>query len=209
MRVLNLYAGLGGNRKHWQGVDVVAIELEPKIAEMYKQNFPNDEVIIGDAHEYLLANHDKFDFVWSSPPCQSHSRMMKATRHDVRKYPDMTLYQEIILLQHFFKGKYVVENVKPYYDPLIKPTSKLGRHYFWSNFEIQPFEMPNIKNFITSGTVKETEKMKEWLGIKYEGNIYYKNNHCPGQVLRNCVHPDLGLHVFNESQRDGLFSFKL
>lgn len=200
-RYLNLYAGLGGNRlKLDVEVVVTAVENNEKIAAIYAKNNPNDEVIIGDAHEYLLANYDKFDFIWSSPPCQTHSRMMKATRHDVRKYPDMTLYQEIIFLTHFFKGKWVVENVKPYYKPLIPPTKILGRHYLWANFEIDDFEMPNFKGFITAGTSSETEKLKEWLGINYEGNIYYKGNHCPGQVLRNCVHPDMGLHVFNCSQ---------
>jgi len=208
MRVLNLYSGLGGNRKHWQGVEVTAVEMEQDIADVYKANFPNDEVIIGDAHEYLLQNHEHFDFIWSSPPCQSHSRMMKATRHDVHKYPDMKLYQEIIFLSHFFKGKWVVENVKPYYEPLIKPKCIMSRHYFWSNFDIVPIDVPSPKGFITSGSTAETEKLKEWLGIHYEGNIYYKDNHCPGQVLRNCVHPDLGLHVFNESKRVGLFTFE-
>lgn len=200
MKVLNLYAGLGGNRKNWQGVEVTAVEMEQEIADVYKKLFPNDTVIVGDAHQYLLDHSDEFDMVWASPPCQSHSRMMKATRHKLRKYPDMKLYQEIIFLKHFFKGKWVVENVKPYYEPLIKPTAILGRHYFWSNFEILQFDVPSPKGFITSGTVKETESLKEWLGIHYEGNIYYKNNHCPGQVLRNCVHPDLGLHVFNQSK---------
>ena len=76
MKVLNLYSGLGGNRKLWQDVEVTAIESEQKIADVYKTNFPEDTVIITDAHEYLLANYDKFDFIWSSPPCQSHSRMM-------------------------------------------------------------------------------------------------------------------------------------
>lgn len=207
MKILNLYAGLGGNRKNWQNVEVTAVEMEQEIADVYKKLFPNDTVIVGDAHQYLLDHSDEFDMVWASPPCQSHSRMMKATRHKVRKYPDMMLYQEIIFLQHFFKGKWIVENVKPYYEPLIKPTAILGRHYFWSNFDISQFDVPSPKGFITAGTAKETEKLKEWLGIHYEGNIYYKNNHCPGQVLRNCVHPDLGLHVFNESRREGLFSF--
>ena len=47
MRILNLYAGIGGNRKLW-GNDhqVTAIELEEDIANVYKQNFPNDNVII-------------------------------------------------------------------------------------------------------------------------------------------------------------------
>lgn len=196
-KVLNLYSGLGGNRKHWVNVDVVAVEIDEKIANVYKNLFPQDTVVIGDAHQYLIDHSDEFDVIWSSPPCQSHSKMVKATRHRIRKYPDMALYQEIIFLNNFFKGKWVVENVKPYYEPLIKPNVVLGRHLFWSNFEIENFHTPSPKGFITSGTVKDTDKLKEWLGISYEGNIYYKGNHCPGQVLRNCVHPDLGLHVFN------------
>ena len=198
-KILNLYAGLGGNRKYWgDNYEVTAVEMESKIAKVYADNFPNDTLIIGDAHQYLLEHSEEFDIIWSSPPCQTHSRMMKATRHKRKRYTDLSLYQEIIFLTHFFKGKYVVENVKPFYEPLIKPTSKLGRHYFWSNFDIkEDFEIPNFKNFITSGTVEETEKLKKWLGITYEGNIYYKNNHCPGQVLRNCVHPLMGKHIID------------
>jgi len=196
LKVLNLYSGLGGNRKYWDDTQVTSVENDPKIAEAYRKNFPKDDLIIGDAHDFLLKNYDKFDFIWSSPPCQSHSRMRKATRHDVRKYVDMNLYQEILLLQHFFKGKWVVENVKPYYEPLIKPTATLGRHSFWSNFKIPEFSIPSPQGFITNGTVKESEKLKEWLGIHYEGNIYYGKNHDPCQVLRNCVHPHLGYHIY-------------
>ena len=197
MKILNLYAGLGGNRKDWENVKVTAVEMESKIAEVYKQNFPEDIVVIGDAHQYLLNHYKEFDFIWSSPPCQTHSKMAKATRHELKRYSDMGLYQEILFLKHFFNGKFVVENVKPYYEPLIKPSNEIGRHLFWSNFKITPFDIPNFKGFITAGTVSETEKMKEWLGINYEGNIYYKNNHCPGQVLRNCVHPSTGKHILD------------
>jgi len=198
-KVLNLYAGLGGNRKKWNDdlYEITAVEFDEKIANVYRQNFPNDKLIIGDAHKYLKDHHQDYDIIWSSPPCQKHSKMMKATRHKVADYIDISLYQQIIFLQHFFKGKFIVENVKPYYEPLIKPTKTLGRHLLWTNFEISDFEMPNIKGFITAGTVAETEKLKQWLGIKYEGNIYYKGNHCPGQVLRNCVHPDFGKHIFD------------
>lgn len=108
----------------------------------------------------------------------------------------MSLYQEIIFLDHFFKGKWVVENVKPYYEPLIAPTKILGRHYFWANFEIEDFEIDNHPNFIKADSPEEIESLKKWLGISYTGNIYYKDNHSPGQVLRNCVHPDLGAHIF-------------
>lgn len=194
---LNLYAGLGGNRKLWTGIDVTAVEMEKQIADVYTEQFPGDIVVIGDAHKYLKENYKNFDFVWSSPPCQKHSKMMKATRHDVADYIDISLYQEIIFLTHFFKGLWVVENVIPYYKPLIEPTITIGRHCFWSNFKITPCNEPKFKNFIVADTVEETEEMKKWLGITYKGNIYYKGNHSPGQVLRNCVHPEVGLHIFN------------
>lgn len=198
IKILNLYAGLGGNRLKWTGdIKVTAVESNKTIANVYHRNNPVDQVIIGDAHEYLLQNYKNYDFIWSSPPCQSHSRMMKATRHDVKKYPAMELYQEIIFLQNFFKGKWVIENVRPYYEPLIKPTAILGRHYFWANFEVPNFKIKNMPNFIRGDSPGEIEALKDWLGIKYEGNIYYGGNHSPGQVLRNSVHPDVGLHIYS------------
>jgi DNA (cytosine-5)-methyltransferase 1 len=96
MKVLNLYAGIGGNRKLWTDVDVTAVELNPQIAKIYQDFFPNDKVIVGDAHQYLLEHFKEFDFIWSSPPCQSHSRLnlVNVSRkfHEPR-FIDMTLYQ--------------------------------------------------------------------------------------------------------------------
>lgn len=200
MKVLNLYAGVGGNRKLWKGVQVTSIESYEPIAKVYSKLYPNDELIVTDAHEYLLENFDKYDFIWSSPPCQSHSRMMKATRHDVRKYPDMTLYQQIILLQNFFKGGWCVENVNPYYEPLIKPR-KCGRHLFWSNFHISEFDVKRPEGFISKSTLEGKKEMMDWLGIHFEEVIYYKGNHCPVQILRNCVHPKLGAHILEQYRR--------
>jgi DNA (cytosine-5)-methyltransferase 1 len=200
MRVLNAYAGLGGNRKLWTGCEVTAVEQNEQIAAVYKRLNPNDTVIIGDAHQYILEHHNDFDFIWSSPPCQSHSRMNKATRHKSRRYPEMDIYQQIIFLQHFYKGDWVVENVVPYYEPLIKG-QKLGRHMFWSNAEISQFDVKRPANFINQANLAGKKALMDWLGIHYEENIYYGNNHCPAQILRNCVHPKLGLHVFNEARR--------
>ena len=69
-KVLNLYAGLGGNRKKWNDdlYEITAVEFDEKIANVYRQNFPNDELIIGDAHKYLKDNHQDYDIIWSSPP---------------------------------------------------------------------------------------------------------------------------------------------
>jgi len=197
IKILNLFAGLGGNRKKWTNVTVTAVESDPKIAKVYQDENPNDEVIVGDAMEYLKKHRNDFDFIWASPPCQKHSRMMKATRHDVADFFDPMLYQIIIFLDNFYDGDWLVENVKPYYKPLIEPTKILGRHLIWSNFVVTDFDVPNIKNFSMMGTTKDTDRFKEWLGIRYEGNLYYDGNHCPGQVLRNCIHPDFGDHILN------------
>lgn len=211
MKVLNLYAGLGGNRRLWEGVEVTAVELNERIAEIYQQNNKEDKVIVGDAHQYLLDHFEEFDFVWSSPPCQRESRMVKATRHRIREYPTLTVYQEVIFLEHFFKGQWVVENVKPYYEPLIKPTKEIGRHLFWSNFKIGNLKVKNIDGFITNDSPEAIKQMKEWIGIEYEGNVYYDGNHSPGQVLRNCVHPEIGLYILDcargivRSKQPGLF----
>lgn len=196
MRVLNLYAGLGGNRRKWNGVDVTAVEYDPKIAAVYQRLHPDDEVVIGDAHQYLLDHHKEFDFIWSSPPCQSHSRMIRSGRNRKPIYPDMKLYEEILFLKHNFKGDWVVENVIPYYDIMI-PAHKVGRHLFWSNQEVRALDVKRPSGFINKTNLAGKNALMDWLGIHYDENIYYGNNHCPAQILRNCVHPDLGLQVFN------------
>lgn len=194
-KVLNLYAGIGGNRKFWKNVEVTAIEINPEIAKIYQEFFPEDKVIVTDAHQYLLEHFKEFDFIWSSPPCPSHSRIRfmgtKAPHPTCNTiipiiYPDMNLYQEVILLSNYFKGKFVVENVKGYYDPLIKP-QEVGRHYFWSNFIINNI---NVKSGMHSGTISELEKRKGF-NIKK-----YKLRHRKDVILRNCVEPELGLHIF-------------
>ncbi len=203
MKVLNLYAGIGGNRKLWKDVDVTAIENNEAIAKIYLDFFPDDDLIVTDAHQYLLDHYKEFDFIWSSPPCPTHSKMNKASNHTKIRYPDMKLYQEILLLQHFFKGKWVIENVNPYYKPLI-PGKKIDRHLFWSNFNIFNIKIPKPR-FIGrkkegwgSTWIHATKKeVMDWLGIHIKKNIYIGKNHCEVQVLRNCVHPELGLHIFN------------
>jgi DNA (cytosine-5)-methyltransferase 1 len=193
--ILNLYAGLGGNRKHWNG-NVTAVEWQDDIAAAYQSQYPDDEVIVGDAHEYLMVNFDRFDFIWSSPPCQSHSKMDRANSRNRKRYADLKLYEEILFLKTYHKGKWVVENVVPYYEPLIPPTTQVGRHLFWSNFDFVANDVARPKDFIASGSKQASaQDLKDWLGLSYKGNIYYGKNHCPAQVLRNCVHPEIGRQI--------------
>jgi DNA (cytosine-5)-methyltransferase 1 len=204
MRILNLYAGIGGNRKMWPDHHTVtAIEYDQKIADIYQDQNPFDEVIVStDAHKFLLENYQDFDFIWSSPPCQSHSRMIRSGQNRKPRFPDMRLYEEIIFLKYSAPDVlWVVENVVPYYKPLVEPSTKVGRHLFWSNFEITAEDVKRPTGFINLGNKAGAEKLKRWLGIDYEGVVYYDGNHCPAQILRNAVHPKIGLHILNDAQK--------
>lgn len=188
MKILNLYAGIGGNRKYWGDEhEITAVEYDEKIAAIYKKNFPNDTVIVGDAHEYLLNHFEEFDFIWSSPPCPSHSRVRKATRHQNKPvYPDMKLYEEILLLQGYFKGKYCVENVRAWYKPLIEP-QEIALHWFWANFKIPEFKIK------TRGHDSGIKGLQEIKGFNLDGESGIDKR----KVLRNCVEPETGLHIIN------------
>jgi DNA (cytosine-5)-methyltransferase 1 len=183
MKILNLYCGIGGNRKLWgNDHEITAVEFDAKIAEKYKALFPNDNVVVADAHKYLLDHYSEFDFIWTSPPCQTHSRANYFINYITEsRYPKMELWQEIIFLKTFFKGKFCVENVVSYYEYFIPPTAEVGRHYLWSNFKIPKIELPKDE----VGTM-----MKQYVG---------KKNHAHSKKLedRNAVNSELGLHILN------------
>jgi DNA (cytosine-5)-methyltransferase 1 len=178
MKVLNLYACLGGNRYKWDEVaessginlEITAIELDEELAILYQERFPKDRVLVTDAHQYLLDNYKDFDFIWSSPPCPTHSRLAMTNKERAKtKYPDMKLYEEILLLQHYFKGRYVVENVIPFYDLLI-PAKKRGRHLYWTNFHLPQINEP-INGIIGNGKnrVEKLSKLHDYDFKKYKG----------------------------------------
>ncbi len=188
MKILNLYAGIGGNRKLWgEEHEITAVENNKEIAKIYKKFFPADKVVIKDAHKFLLEHYNEFDFIWSSPPCPSHSRVRFINQEQNKPiYPEMSLYQEILFLKHYFKGKWVVENVKPYYEPLIK-AQEVGRHLFWTNFLIPKRDFPTESH--SSSIASKIAKKK---GVDCNFNIKNKV-----KVIRNCVNTELGLHVFS------------
>ncbi len=194
MKVLNLYSGIGGNRKLWEDVEVTAVEYNEAIAVTYKKFFPNDNVIVTDAHQFLIDNYNDFDFIWASPPCPSHSKISinfanaEGERRRKPKYPDMRLYQEIIFLDNFFNGKWVVENVKPYYEPLIK-AKEVGRHLFWSNFLIGGIPHGESDKILRGGQ-KDKENIK---GFDLSNETGFRKD----QIINNCVKPELGRYILD------------
>jgi DNA (cytosine-5)-methyltransferase 1 len=204
MKILNLYACLGGNRYKWNEVakqagieiEVVAIEYDEELAKLYKERFPNDEVIVTDAHQYLLDNFKNFDFIWSSPPCPSHSRARywNSSNYDTKTkpiFPDLKLYEEILFLQHYYRnGKFVVENVIPYYEPLIQP-QKRGRHLYWTNFTL-PNDLKD-RRFAISQTKNELKSLCEFHEYDF---TKYKGSQPIVKIGRNLVDYEAGKTIF-------------
>lgn len=191
MKVLNLYACLGGNRLLWSDCEVTAVELDPELARMYKERFPNDTVIVADAHQYLLDHYKEFDFIWSSPPCPSHSRARFARRNTTTPvYPDLRLYEEVLFLEHYFEGKYVVENVIPYYEPLI-PAQKRGRHLYWTNF-ILPSDIKGRYHAI----MESKDETKKWCEFHDYDFTKYKGTQPVQKIARNLVDYEVGNAIF-------------
>jgi len=199
MKILNLYACLGGNRYKWDEVakqanieiEVVAIEYDEELAKLYKERFPNDEVIVTDAHQYLLDNFKNFDFIWSSPPCPSHSRARFARKNTTKAiFPDLRLYEEILFLENYFDGKYCVENVIPYYEPLI-PAQKRGRHLYWTNFTL-----PNDLKERKSSIMESKNEVKKWCEFHDYDFTKYKGSQRLDKVARNLVDYEAGKTIF-------------
>jgi len=194
MKILNLYACLGGNRYKWDevtNIEVTAVEWDNELAKLYQERFPNDKVIVADAHQYLLDHYKEFDFIWSSPPCPTHSRARywNSSNYDTKTkaiFPDMKLYEEILFLKHYFKGKFVVENVIPYYEPLIVAQKK-GRHLYWTNF--------NLPNNLKDRRFKISRAKNEFNGLcqfhEYDFNKY-KGVQPLKKIARNLVDYEAG-----------------
>lgn len=204
MRILNLYANIGGNRKLWGDEhEITAVEIDPKLAQIYKDFWPNDMVVVGDAHQYLLDHYEEFDFIWSSPPCPTHSqvgRLRAFNKHNQAtgqyspaKYPDMALYQEILLLKHYFKGKWCVENVVAYYIPLIPPIA-FGKHWFWSNFYI-PTIATDDRGMGNDENVNERSAKLGFDLTKYKGID-------KRLAIRDCTEPELGKHILDYAMKN-------
>ena len=192
MKILNLYACLGGNRYKWDdvtNVDVTAVEWDEELAKLYQERFPNDKVIVADAHQYLLDHYKEFDFIWTSPPCPTHSRARFWAIGANGKnpvYPDMKLYQEILFLKHHYDGKWCVENVTPYYEPLI-PAVKRDRHLYWTNFTL-----PNILSERKIEIATRTNEIKKLCEFHDYDFYTYKGEQRINKIARNLVDYEAG-----------------
>jgi DNA (cytosine-5)-methyltransferase 1 len=194
IRVLNLYACLGGNRYKWDevaNIEVTAVELDPELAKLYQERFPNDKVIVADAHQYLLDHYKEYDFIWTSPPCPTHSKARFARKETTSaEYPDFKLYEEVVFLDNWFSGRYCVENVIPYYEPLI-PAQKRGRHLYWCNFKL-----PHSLNERECAFMESKDEVTKWCAFHEYDFRKYKGEQRVDKIARNLVDYEAGKTIF-------------
>ena len=99
--------------------------------------------------------------------------------------PDFRLYELISYLKTFCKKAFVVENVVPYYEPLIRPTAEIGRHYFWANFDLF---------FLSNDKFRVIEKVK--IGDFKDLDLSEFNITNKRQAIRNEVDYEIGKKIF-------------
>ena len=103
----------------------------------------------------------------------------------------MKLYQEILFLQHYYKGKYVVENVIPYYQPLIQ-AKKRGRHLYWTNFNL-PSDLGD-RRFAISQTKNEMNGLCIFHDYDFRK---YKGTQNKTKIARNLVDYEAGKTILD------------
>ena len=103
----------------------------------------------------------------------------------------MKLYEEVIFLQHYYKGKFCIENVIPFYEPLV-PAHKRHRHLYWTNFNL-PNKLSERKNpdlARTRNVVKQLSKFHDYDFSKYKGKQSVR------KMARNLVDYEAGRTIF-------------
>lgn len=151
MKALDLFCGLGGwsDGLAMEGFNVLGVEIEPKIAELYKH-----EVIIADVRDLNGKLFQGYDLVVGSPPCRDFSALAPLSFRwkkplDVKNGLSMVI--AFFRVIHEVQPKYwLMENVKGLVPHLtIKPRCypKLApnmKRVFWGNFP--PFLIPEDAN---------------------------------------------------------------
>jgi DNA (cytosine-5)-methyltransferase 1 len=106
----------------------------------------------------------------------------------------MKLYEEILFLDNFFDGKYCVENVIPYYEPLIT-AKKRNRHLYWTNFNLPTVlsERDKISGLINKDDFEAIKKLCEFHDYDF---FKYKGEQRRAKMARNLVDYEAGKTIF-------------
>jgi len=199
MILLDLFAGVGGTALGIQNFledrnitySYYAVEYDNEIIKAHELFRPQSIVIEADAYIIVYSDLREYAFIWASPPCQSHSQ---CNMFWDRRNPDMRLWDLINYFKELSKP-FIVENVKPYYKPLIKPTLKIRRHYFWSNLPLEPFEFEKSPKGFTRMSI---EDWRIYHNVPKEAITHIRDLKRRRQILRNMVHWSISYNLFKQ-----------
>lgn len=118
MNVVSLFANIGIGEAYLKSLGfnvIVANELEPRRADIYRQIYPETDMICGDitnkdVYSSIVSatKRQKIDVIMATPPCQGMSTAGKQDKFDVRN--DLFLYA-IKLIKDVKPDYFIFENV--------------------------------------------------------------------------------------------------
>ncbi len=201
IKILDLFCGIGGVAKGFQrylleqgmSFEYYAVDVDPKVLRAHKKFNPLSNTILRDAYSFTDDELLEFDFIWASPPCETHSRLNFYNWGNPKKYkePDMRFY-ELIEMLYRLNIPFVVENVEPYYKPPIKPSVKVYRHVLWTNLSIRPFRV-DLPNF--SDVKDDVKSLTKYHGVPRDVVNTLGTARKARSALRDMVNPIVSYNI--------------
>lgn len=161
-KILDLFCGAGGfsygMHKNKNFSTLVAIDNDPNVAETFKKNMPESEVIIGDITDSetksKIINESisaKVNMIIGGPPCQGYS--MKGKKLGLQD-PRNFLFREYLDLVSILKPDvFVIENVKTllstskgwFRDEIVSAIKKLGYSVDYGIMDASDYGVPQSR----------------------------------------------------------------
>jgi len=173
MNLVDVFAGCGGFSRGFKEVGfevVVAVENFKPVANTFKQNFPNTEVIVRDVKdvsgEEIARICGDVDVLIGSPPCEpftsANVRRMKKPEDRLYKDKRGVLVLHFIRLVKELKPKvFVMENVPQILElksALVKEFGKIGQPVYFNVLRAQNYRNPSKRTRVFISNVKINPK---------------------------------------------------
>jgi len=136
---------------------------------------------------------------------------MQKFNKGVMPIPKMNeIYGLKIWLDWNFQGKYVIENVQPYYKTPIEPTARIDRHVFWSNFKIRPRRFREKRkghgSLENSHIMRDNKEKLITIAMldDVKEHVLCLTKRLGLQIIRNCVDPRIGEYILEELSENKL-----
>ncbi len=114
LKAIELFAGIGGFRLGMAAANISTIwanDISELSSQVYRSNFGDDSLVLGDIREINLAEIPPHDILTAGFPCQPFSAAGK--KQGVRDRIRGTLFERIVeILQHRKPQYFLLENVK-------------------------------------------------------------------------------------------------